>query len=126
MFDDYVGSGTEADGLAEGGFDLSRDAEGVEDRFFLGVELDDVGLFGSDEVDIVEHLAVGFGVVYVDCLEGFGVEDVAEDSDGASGFFVDGDGGAVGTCTRFFERVFPAAREFAELVVEFGNFLAFG
>ncbi len=95
MLDNDIGAGAEADSLAKRSFDLARYAESIENRFVFGIEFDYVGLFGSNEIDVAEKLAIGVGVIYVNGLEGFGIEHVAEHTDRAPCFFIDGGWGGV-------------------------------
>lgn len=48
---------------------MLRDGKVVEDGNIVGVELDDVFAFGSNDVDIVVDMLEGLGVVDVDILK---------------------------------------------------------
>ena len=92
VLDDEVGAAFVGDGAAEERLDLFRDAKVVEDGELAGVELDDFFLFGSDEADVVVDALEDVLVVDVDVLER-GVEDVAQQGDGAGRFLVDDEWG---------------------------------
>ena len=87
VLNDEIGPVLVSDGATEGGLDLAGDREIVENGDIALVELDDVFRFGGNECDVVAHFFVDFPVVDVDAFKR-GIEEVAKQSHGAAGLFV--------------------------------------
>ena len=120
--DDDISPAAERHSLAETALDLAGDAEIVENRGVLGIELHYVLVLGRDKRHVVLDLRESLGLVDIDVLK-IRAEHVADHAHSARVLFIDEAGGLASL--HLGNGILPAFHQRPHLIVEFRHFLIF-